>query len=157
VRIVVFSDSHGDFRPLVAAVEAQPKAHAFFHLGDCEQELDDLRTLYPDKLIHFVKGNCDFGSLAKDQEIIILGGRRFFLTHGHLYGVKNGLKKITEAGQKLDADVICFGHTHSPHTGLKNGVYLLNPGTAGDSRGAGTSYGLIDIRPAGIEMTIVPL
>jgi len=157
VRIVVFSDSHGSFHALRNVVERQPQAGAFIHLGDGERELDDLRALYPEKQIHFVAGNCDLGSLAGDEEIFTFAGKRVFFTHGHLYGVKNGLKKITDAGKKLGADIICFGHTHSPLTSFVDGIYLLNPGTVSDPRGAGRSYGLIDITGAGIALNIAAL
>ena len=157
MHIVVFSDSHGSFHVLRRVVECQPNAEAFLHLGDGERDVDDLRALYPEKRIHFVAGNCDLGSLAREEEILTFAGKRIFLTHGHLYEVKDEPKKIAEAGKKLGADIICFGHTHTPFASFVDGVYLLNPGAISAPRGGGRSYGLIDITQAGIVLNIAEI
>ncbi|MCL2580544.1 MAG: metallophosphoesterase [Oscillospiraceae bacterium] len=156
MRIVVFSDSHGGFHALRRVMEEQPDAKAYLHLGDGEWEMDDLRTLYPDKRIHFVAGNCDLGSPAKNEELLTFGDKKIFIAHGHMYGVKNGRDQILAAGKKQGADIICFGHTHTPFTGRKDGVYLFNPGTVSQDRAsAGTSYGVILLEGGGVELRIV--
>ena len=64
MRIVVFSDSHRDFFALKKAVDAQPGASLFLHLGDHIRDMEDLQDCYPEKAILGVPGNCDFGSDA---------------------------------------------------------------------------------------------
>ena len=59
MKIIVFSDSHGNFNALYRVMEMHRDARAFFHLGDGQRELDDIEALYPEKEFHSVCGNCD--------------------------------------------------------------------------------------------------
>ena len=48
MRIVVVSDTHRDFRTLLQIVEKHKGEAAYFlHLGDGEQEVEDVKALYP--------------------------------------------------------------------------------------------------------------
>lgn len=92
-----------------------------------------------------VRGNCDcdadvhslaFPAMAT-YSYIFLGGRRFFLTHGHLYDDSNlsCLKK---------GDVFLYGHTHRMQAESKNGVFVVNPGSVSLPKGSSLhSYGLL--------------
>ena len=157
MRIVVFSDSHNSFGPLHRVVSEQPMADLFLHLGDGEPEFDDLRTLYPDKRMIFVKGNCDWASFASEQHLLSVFGRRIFFTHGHLYDVKRGVGLLVQKAKALGADIVCFGHTHLPQNEYAGGVYLLNPGSIGQPRAALPGYGVIDLSEAGIAPSLVSL
>jgi len=139
-------------------VDAQPEAEMFLHLGDGENEVDDLRALYPQKQIVFVRGNCDLGSIAKGEDLITACGKRIFFTHGHTYDVKSGLAKLTNRAIDLKADIVCFGHTHSPLSARADSIYLLNPGSAGSPRpGAPPTCATIDIDRKGIAINIIEL
>ena len=157
MRIVVVSDSHNSFSALHRVVEAQPQAGVFLHLGDGESEFDDLRALYPDKRMAQVKGNCDWGSPSKEEDMLICEGKRIFFTHGHLYDVKRGLDRLTRRARKLLADIACFGHTHAAISHYVEGLYLLNPGSLALPRRTSPTYGVIDLTPAGIAINIVQL
>ena len=158
MRIVVFSDSHGNFDTLCCVVLLEPEAEVFLHLGDGESEVDDLRTLYPQKRILFVRGNCDLGSIAKDEELITVADKRIFFTHGHAYGVKREPTKLISRGNSLGADIVCFGHTHSPLSARVGQLYLLNPGSVESPRtGSQPTYATIDIDPGGIVVNITRL
>ena len=63
MRLVAFSDSHGQFDPLYQIVCMQ-KAHTdlFLHLGDGAREVEDLQFAFPGLPILAVRGNCDYGS-----------------------------------------------------------------------------------------------
>ena len=158
MRVVAFSDSHGDLDALCRVVEAQPRAEVFLHLGDGEDEVDDVRALYPQKRILFVRGNCDWGSPAKHEDQITASGKRIFFTHGHIYEVKRGPAKLIGQAVSLGADIACFGHTHSPLSAQVDGLYLLNPGSVGNPRSSSApSYATIDIDPKGVTINIVEL
>jgi len=158
LQVVVFSDSHGSFDDLCRVIEAQPNAEIFLHLGDGEYEVNDLRTLYPQKRILFVRGNCDFSSIAKDENMINVAGKRIFFTHGHMYEVKRGLAKLIIRANDLGADIVCFGHTHSALYEQADKLYLLNPGSVAESRTNGApSYATIDIEPEYLAVSIVNL
>ena len=157
MRIVVFSDSHNNFHKLNQVVEQRRDTHLFLHLGDGEGEFDDLACLYPEKKMLFVRGNCDWASLSKSEDLVICQGKRIFFTHGHLYGVKKDTHRIWERARQLEADICCFGHTHTPFSTYRESVYLLNPGSISQPRAGHPSYGVIDITDAGIAIHHVTL
>lgn len=156
MRILVVSDSHGDPWAIRQAMEAQPTASVVLHLGDGSRDMEDVAMSYPDRTVYQVRGNCDFSSgtmipYARDES---LGGRKVFMTHGHLYGVKSDLYRVTCAARERGADILLFGHTHIPLATYDDGLYILNPGSVGYGDG---TYGLIDITPAGVVVNTVAL
>lgn len=155
MRIVVFSDSHRDYFPLQRIMLAQPKAEVFLHLGDGEEEFEQLRQRFPTKLMRGVAGNCDWGSIGRKFDLITCEGKRIFFTHGHIYGVKAGLDDLLRAARNMGADIALYGHTHVPHTEYVDGMYVMNPGSTSSPRDGKPSYGVIDITPAGIVTNIV--
>lgn len=77
-----------------------------------------------------VRGNCDsevdamvlsFPMMAT-YSILFHEGRRFFLTHGHVYG-EDHLPPLAPG------DVFCYGHTHVPKAEKRGEFYILNPGS----------------------------
>lgn len=152
MRILVVSDTHGDARSLWRAIEAQPTARVVIHLGDGAREAEDISRRYPDREVYLVRGNCDLGAadlpFCREE---ILGGRRIFLTHGHLYEVKMGLLRLDYAARERRADLVLFGHTHQPMTRYEDGLYWMNPGSLSHT---GT-YGVVDLTPSGIMTNLV--
>lgn len=147
MRLLVVSDSHGRDWRLRAALEAHPEINGWIHLGDGLREAFRLAEEFPAPL-YAVRGNCDFWQPELPPELReeTFGGKRVLFTHGHLYGVKYGLYRVTAAARERGADILLFGHTHQPLNEYDNGLYVLNPGSLGE---AGT-YALLDILPAGI-------
>ncbi len=74
--------------------------------------------------------------------------------HGHDHGVKRDpeLRQLKAAALEDDADIVLFGHTHSPCTEEFAGMRLLNPGSVGD--GAVHNYGVIVLDGDGIAMEL---
>ena len=56
MRILVISDTHGDFFALNDAVKRHSIAEIVFFLGDGYKELCDVEALYPEKKFLAVKG-----------------------------------------------------------------------------------------------------
>lgn len=146
MRILVTSDSHGDEYALLQAIRSQPTASAVIHLGDGVREAENAAERFPDLAFYQVRGNCDFGAgdlpLARRET---LGGRRLFLTHGHMYEVKYDIYRAVCAAREQEAHMLLFGHTHQPLSTYEDGLYILNPGSLHSGR-----YAFIDISPAGI-------
>ncbi len=63
MRILVLSDSHGDFRRMYRVIEQHKDIDNIFFLGDGIKEFEDICDLYPQKKFHYVSGNCDFMSM----------------------------------------------------------------------------------------------
>lgn len=132
MKIVVFSDSHGDVQTMVRIVK-KIRPDLVLHLGDYVADAVRLEKeiRVPETII--VKGNMDFGSAVATEKTIDINGKRMFITHGHEYGVKNGTKRVFKKGRGEGADLILFGHTHTPYMKVKKGITLLNPGKIGIS------------------------
>lgn len=145
MKIVVFSDSHGKLDWMIAAIEAERPNHIFF-LGDHERDGWDISRLYPEIPVNAVKGNCDWGT-GLDEWLVELQGVRFLLTHGHLYGAKSGYGRLLAAGEHSGANMVCFGHTHSPLMNCAVGtIKLFNPGTIGGPHGQRVTYGVLTVK-----------
>ena len=153
MRILVLSDSHGQANAVFRAVEAQPTARVIIHLGDGAREAAEITDRYPDRTVYSVQGNCDavYGSTLRPYQEETLGGKRFFFTHGHLFGVKTDRYRLECAARERQADIVLFGHTHVALTDYADGLYSLNPG----SLAYGGTYGLVDITPAGVVLNVV--
>lgn len=154
MRILVMSDSHGDYTKVKRAVMTQSDAQVIIHCGDGEQQVDKLRWDFPDRAVYAVRGNCDWNSNLPLEEIITLEGKKIMYTHGHIYRVKFGYNEIKQAARDKGADIVLFGHTHIPLNEYENGLYVINPGSI---NGYGATYGVIDITPQGIMTNIVEM
>lgn len=153
MRAVVFSDSHGNYDALEKIMERhKDDADIFIHLGDGEREVELIQYVYNDKKIHFVSGNCDWGTDKPDYDIINFAGKTIFFTHGSRFGVKGDLNLAKLFARKNEADILLFGHTHVAMTDYEDGLYIMNPGSCARPREGLPSYGIIDITDAGIAM-----
>ncbi len=157
MRIVVLSDTHGDFNVLQAVLLRNFSADWIIHLGDGERELErfiNSHPLYKNKIIH-VAGNCDFNSESHNIFILPVMDHKILATHGHLFGVNSSLIRLKILAEKNGCDIILYGHTHARYQSKDDGFYIMNPGSAKDPRdGKPPSFGHIDISPAGVVMNI---
>lgn len=150
MRILVVSDTHGDLRTLMKAVNAQPSAEIIIHCGDGDEQVQYLKDTIKDKMIVGVRGNCDWCSSLPSKEILSVCGKKIFITHGHLYNAKVGLYTIMCAAREEKADILLFGHTHNAMTCYEDNLYVMNPGSCS---GYMASYGYIDITDKGEIVT----
>ena len=92
------------------------------HAGDYGNSLIDLEL----NNVIFVRGNCDTsGPIDETFEIF---NRKFYVTHGHYYDVKNTYERIILKGNLINSNFVIFGHTHRPDMFLKEGIVHINPG-----------------------------
>lgn len=154
MRILVVSDTHGDFYNFKKAVEAQKAADVIIHCGDSRNELDEIKMYYPNKAFISVKGNCDLGSTLPLVEERVFEGKKLFITHGHMYNAKMSLYPLCCAAREAKADIVIFGHTHNALADYDDGLYILNPGSL---NGYNASYAYIDVSEQGIVTNIVKL
>lgn len=93
MKILIFSDSHGCIETMEAAVRRE-LPHMMVHLGDFWADGKQLHSLFPQIPMCQVAGNCDRYRWEPVQDQILIrpvGGVLFYMTHGHLHGVKQGL------------------------------------------------------------------
>ena len=119
------------------------------HLGDLQEDAEELTYVYPRLPICMVPGNCDGWTMDPLKKQITLAGKRILLSHGHLWGVKKGYEAAVADARAVGADILLFGHTHRALCQqLEDGLWMMNPGA---SR---TSYGLIRIEQGQIHCSI---
>jgi predicted phosphodiesterase len=121
------------------------------------KDIDESRLTDGNKAFLCVKGNCDLCVSAvypyPEELLICISEYTVIMVHGHLNGVKSGLEKLLVYADKRGANVVLFGHTHTPfeayfpagtridgHT-LTRDMWMFNPGSIGSR-----SYGLMQIQ-----------
>ena len=150
MRILVVSDTHGDFYSLKRALDAQPTAEVIIHCGDGSEQYQYIKDVYLQKQVIGVRGNCDWSSTLSATEVTEVGGKRIFITHGHMYQAKFTTMNMIYAAREEKANILLFGHTHQAMTDYDDGLYIMNPGSCS---GYYATYGVIDITPKGDIVT----
>lgn len=128
LRILIVSDSHGRNDYVKRAIEQAGAIDGFIHLGDVEDDVEELR-LYAGCPSYIVMGNNDYGSGLPEHLNITIGGKKMFLTHGHRYGVNYDLKRLGLLGTLNKMDLVMYGHTHYPYLDIGEDITMLNPGS----------------------------
>ncbi len=159
MEFLVFSDSHGRTKNILEALARQiRRPDGIIFLGDGLRDM--MYCDIGDIPVFSVCGNCDtsgfFGNLSSDDTRVIEAyGKRIMLTHGHLYGVKGGLSRLVYAASEKGADVVLFGHTHTPFEMrldtedsdiLTKPLYIMNPGSIGGYDG---DFGVLTVTNKG--------
>ena len=159
MRFLVLSDTHGDRTRMTRALDYLEalKPDALLHLGDCTRDGEFLAREMRLPL-HAVCGNCDaFSSLYPSEEVLEVEGARLFLTHGHRYGVKEDLLRLTYAAKERGCGAALFGHTHVPLLKREEGLLLLNPGSLCRPLLAGEGgLALCKVEKGSVSATLLP-
>ncbi|MGO9317436.1 MAG: metallophosphoesterase family protein [Terracidiphilus sp.] len=151
MKIGVVSDTHGLFRPEVAA--ALSGVERILHLGDVGKAsvLKELEKIAP---VTAVRGNVDReGPMSElpETEVVMIAGRYVYMLHD--------LSKLhlDPAAGKFAA--VLSGHTHVPNFYRRKGVLYFNPGSCGPRRfRLPVSVGLLTVTADGkFEAEIVEL
>ena len=146
------SDSHGSKKNMFDALEIE-SPDVILHLGDNIRDCYDIEAMHPEIMLRSVKGNCDQGYPGLEMDEFTLEGKRIFMTHGHLFSVKIGKKRIDEAATARDVDILLFGHTHIPYYNEKDGLITINPGSIGLDK----SYAVLEIKNGEVECELKSL
>jgi len=157
MEFLIFSDSHGNVDRMQRAIDRQPSPPlAVFYLGDGVRDAEQLRLNgIP---LYAVRGNCDLFFGGDDdfpnERITAIGEHRALVTHGAIYNVKSDLERMIASAVRRDADIVLYGHTHTPRLDtfqagtevcgeiLRRTLYVFNPG----SIGYGGSFGTLTVQ-----------
>ena len=153
MKILVLSDSHGEFRYMEQAVFAETP-DCIVHLGDKRRDGEMLQKKFCRIPYIGVPGNCDFA--GEEPAVIVkdFQGVRILITHGHCHAVKFGLLRLGLAASEAGASVALYGHTHCAAHDLFEGIQLFNPGAAS---GGDPSYGVVEISDGFAACRIIKL
>ncbi len=142
VKVIVFSDSHGNYVKIDGILRKEGSCDCIVHCGDGAGDLASASLPQSVPVIR-VLGNVDLhrGLDLERLEVATLEGRRVMVVHGDLFGVNNDLELLSQEGLRRKADMVFFGHTHVPCY-RQGSPALFNPGTV--TRGC---YGVVYLRP----------
>jgi putative phosphoesterase len=110
------------------AVEALRGCDVLIHAGDVgdPEVLEQLRALAP---TFAVRGNVDRGAWAMElpvTEVVEVHGRSIYVLHD--------LSELDLDPLAAGFAAVVSGHSHQPSIQSRNGVYYINPGSAGPRR-----------------------
>lgn len=145
-KILILSDSHHERELLMRIVENNPDCEAYFHCGDSQLPSHDQSL----QAFYVVAGNTDFDSQLAPELLLDFSPYTFWLTHGHRYRVNWELTQLVQTAKNLQAQVVCFGHTHVPTCQKIDGILCVNPGSVVSPRG-GWSFGTYIILEFSVE------
>lgn len=156
MRILVVSDTHGNYSLLHQVVKAAGPVDLLIHAGDGGSDLAKLARDFPTLSLAAVAGNCDHFSSRPRELLLELGGQKIFVTHGDRYQVKWDLLRLFLEGQERGVNLIVFGHTHRPLINYERGIMLFNPGSLSrNNTGEPPSYGWLELGPEGFQPKLV--
>lgn len=147
------SDTHGRLRPEL--LELFRGVDRILHAGDVGDPgiLARLEEVAP---LTAVRGNVDRGSVrerTRESFVGEVGGLRIAVVHGHVTTAPAAL-----AARFTGADVVVHGHTHEPRVVRREGILIVNPGSAGPRRpGKPVTAGLLGVRDGRPEVRLVHL
>jgi len=161
-KLLVLSDSHGNIAALKAVfnwakdyIPPNDTICAAAFLGDGLSDLKkaaDATGFFCDWKC--VGGNNDYGISMPDALTFDYAEHRFFICHGHHYGLYGGHHALLAAARNNNADAALFGHSHVPHYKTVDGIKLINPGSVGRPRSRiGATFAVIEC-PEGQPMNV---
>ncbi len=139
-KILVLADSHGNFTKIENIIKKEDCITGIIHCGDGVNDL--IHVTLPDGVfVISVEGNIDHGRVFGYERIldIELFDSKILITHGDMFGVKNGIDKLRTEAKDRSVDVVFFGHTHIPFMDKKGGAVFFNPGSVSDG-----FYGIVE-------------
>jgi putative phosphoesterase len=146
----IISDTHGTLS--FQAFQALAGSDLILHAGDIggPEILTALGEIAP---VVAIQGNMDFGPWADGlsrTEVVDFEGFSFYILHD--------LLKLDLDPALAEFNGVVFGHTHRPHLEEKDGIWYINPGSAGQRRYDGPlSVGLVRIDGSSFAPEIVEL
>ncbi len=132
LKIGVISDSHQMYSNIDLGMKYLKDVDLIIHAGDNYKDATYITNNYNINALA-VGGNCDIDGI--EERIELINNKRFFITHGHKYGVKMNINRIFYAGRQNNSDIVIFGHTHIPFYAVEEGMVILNPGSISLPRG----------------------
>lgn len=130
MKIIVLSDTHGHINDAKDIISLCRKGtDLVIHLGDTCRDFDEISSLFPDLQMVGVAGNNDFFRTSVPNELFLnLDGIKFFISHGHQFGVKRDLDTLSFQAMSKGADIALFGHTHIQEKTNTCDLILFNSG-----------------------------
>lgn len=137
MKIMVFSDTHGNIRPALEMIaRMQASEIDIDHIIHCGDYYRDGQAIEEETGIPVtaVRGNCD-GQREREFKILETPAGKILITHGHAENVKFSLVNLYYLALDNGCATACYGHTHVADKRKEGDVLLLNPGSLTHPRG----------------------
>ncbi|GFO56143.1 phosphoesterase [Geomonas sp. Red276] len=142
MKLLVISDSHGNYPQAFKAHELAGPVDHIIHLGDGSEDAKLLEEVLEVPVLR-VAGNCDCDPQLPRELTLKFGDCQVLVTHGNRQAVKSGLGELIGRGKQVGANLILYGHTHLPAVEAADGMLLINPGSL--KEGGSASYAVITV------------
>ena len=144
MKILLVSDSHGDYQALDQLAAKYPNMDLYLHAGDSEQDEFSIKPFIS------VRGNCDHYYDFPNYLVIPSPFGNIYVQHTP-YVSKS---VINEHNDKI----VIHGHTHVRRNETKNGILFINPGAISYARDKfNGSYAIIEIDSKNVEVKFYTL
>lgn len=127
MKVGILSDTHMMKKFMDKTIPYLKECDLIIHAGDNFSDSKYIHNM-TNVDIMAVKGNCDFEEV-EDELVFEVEGKTIFLCHGDKYGVKYGTDILGEKAKKCGANIVIFGHTHTPLHIEKDDILYINPGS----------------------------
>ena len=139
MKILLVSDSHGDYAALDQLAVKYPNMDLYLHAGDSEQDEWSLKPFIS------VRGNCDYYYDFPNFLVIPSPIGNIYVQHTPY--ISNSV--INEHNAKI----VIHGHTHRRRNEIINGIVFINPGAISYARDKyDGSYAIIKIEENELEV-----
>ena len=144
MKILLVSDSHGDYQALDQLAAKYPNMDLYLHAGDSEQDEFSIKPFIS------VRGNCDHYYDFPNYLVIPSPIGNIYVQHTP-YVSKSVINEH-------NAKIVIHGHTHVRRNETKNGILFINPGAISYARDKfNGSYAIIEIDIKNVEVKFYTL
>ena len=144
MKILLVSDSHGDYQALDQLAAKYPNMDLYLHAGDSEQDEFSIKPFIS------VRGNCDHYYGFPNYLVIPSPFGNIYVQHTP-YVSKSVINEH-------NAKIVIHGHTHVRRNETKNGILFINPGAISYARDKfNGSYAIIEIDSKNVEVKFYTL
>ena len=120
MKILLVSDSHGDYLALDALAKKYPNMDLYLHAGDSEQDEFSIKPFIS------VRGNCDHYYDFPNYLVIPSPQGNIYVQHVPFVS--------PSVINEHNAKIVIHGHTHTRRHEKKNGILFINPGAISYAR-----------------------
>ena len=139
MKILLVSDSHGDYLALDKLANKYPNMDLYLHAGDSEQDEFSIKPFIS------VRGNCDHYYDFPNFLVIPSPVGNIYVQHTPFVS-----KSVIS---EHNAKIVIHGHTHTRKNERKDGILWINPGAISYARDKyDGSYAIITIENNQVEV-----
>ena len=144
MKILLVSDSHGDYESLDRLLNMFPNMDLYLHAGDSEQDEFSIKPFIS------VRGNCDH--YYDFQNFLVIPSPQ-----GNIY-VQHTPYVSKSVISKHNAKIVIHGHTHIRRNEKVNDILYVNPGAISYARDKYEgSYAILNIEKNKLEVKFYTL